>query len=64
MGNRCCFKKKLEPLIDLNTKLNQVVIMKLGNCSICNNKNVEGYDVTSVIEDKYIFVCLECKNLK
>ena len=63
MGNRC-FKKKIEPLIELNTELNQVVIMKLGNCGICNNRNVEGYDVTSVIEDKYIFICLECKNLK
>ena len=63
MGNRC-FKKKIEPLFELNTNLNQVIVMKLGNCDICNNKNVEGYDVTSVIEDKYIFICLECKNLK
>ena len=39
MGNRC-FKKKIEPLFELNTDLNQVIIMKLGNCDICNNKNV------------------------
>ena len=38
--------------------------MKLGNCDLCEDKNVEGYDVTSVIENKCIFICLECKNLK
>jgi len=59
MGNRC-FKKKIEPLLDLN----QVIIVKIGSCDICNNKNLDGYHVTSVIEDNYIFVCLECKNLK
>ena len=59
MGNRC-FKKKIEPLLDLN----QVIIVKIGNCDICNNKNLDGYHITSVIEDNYIFVCLECKNLK
>ena len=63
MGNRC-FKSKFEPLIDIQMNLNQVVIMKKGDCNLCHKNNVEGYDVTSVIEDKYIFVCLECKNLK
>ena len=62
MGNRC-FKKE-KPLFELETELNQVVVMKLGNCDLCEDKNVEGYDVTSVIETKCIFICLECKNLK
>lgn len=33
MGNRC-FKKKIEPLLDLN----QVIIVKIGNCDIVTIK--------------------------
>jgi hypothetical protein len=64
MGNRC-FKKKKESLSDFKnyTKLNQITIEKKGNCYICDNINVEGYLVQSVVKTMSIFVCKECKNL-
>ena len=61
MGNRCC-KKKYEPLIEINDySLKQITIEKYGTCDLCSDKNVEGYYIQSVIEDKSIFICVRCK---
>ena len=61
MGNRCC-KKKYEPLIEIkDCSLKQITIEKCGNCDLCNDKNVEGFYIQSIIEDKSIFICLRCK---
>ncbi len=61
MGNRCC-KKKYEPLIEIkDCSLKQITIEKWGNCDLCNDKNVEGFYIQSIIEDKSIFICLRCK---
>ena len=63
MGNRC-FKKKIEPLLDLNyTELKQITIEKKGTCYICDEINVEGYFIQCVVENMSIFICRECKNL-
>jgi hypothetical protein len=62
MGNCCCKEKKDN--IKSEIMLRQVIILKRGNCNICDNENVMGYDVKSVIENQEIFICLECKNLK
>jgi len=63
MGNKC-FKKKYEPILDLTyTELKQITIEKIGDCDICDKKNVGGYSLNSVIENEKIFVCKECKNL-
>ena len=65
MGNRCFKEKKNEPLLEINSySLKQITVEKWGNCDICNTKNIEGYYIQSVIEDKSMFICWRCKNLK
>ena len=63
MGNRC-FKKKYEPLLDLNyNELKQITIERKGTCYICDEINCEGYLAQSVVENLSIFICKKCKNL-
>ena len=64
MGN-CCSKKKDKPYFELNEiDLNQVTIEKISDCDLCDRKSVLGYDVKSVIENRHVFICMVCKNLK
>jgi hypothetical protein len=64
MGN-CCFKKKDEPYFEIvEADLKQILTKQRGDCNICEKINVIGYDVNAVIENRHIFICLECKNLK
>lgn len=65
MGNCCSKKNKLEPYFEIvETDLKQVIIERMSNCDLCNRQNVFGYDVKSLIENRKIFVCVVCKNLK
>jgi len=61
MGNRC-LKKKYEPVVELDDySLKQITIYKIGNCNLCNRSSVEGYYIVSIIENKSLFICLNCK---
>ena len=65
MGICCSRKNKLEPYFEIEqTDLKQVIIERISNCDLCDRQNVFGYDVKSLIENRKIFVCVVCKNLK
>ena len=65
MGNCCSSKKKDKRYFELNEiDLNQVVIERISDCDICDRKIMLGYDVKSLIDNRRIFVCIVCKNLK
>ena len=63
MGNICYTKSVSEPLLKLDD-LKQITVETIGDCFICDKKNVIGNESTSVIEDYKIFVCNECRNIK
>ena len=52
MGNICPTKEK--PLLNIENDytLKQIMIDNFGNCTICNQKNVEGTEAIHVIENK------------
>tara|TARA_B100000927_G_scaffold212758_1_gene173278 strand:- start:294 stop:488 length:195 start_codon:yes stop_codon:yes gene_type:complete len=61
----CCSKKKDEPYFEIvESELKQLTIERISDCDICDRKSVLGYDIKSVIENKRVFICMVCKNLK
>lgn len=63
MGNICATKRVSEPLLKLDD-LKQITIETIGDCFICDEKNVIGNQTSSVIEDYKIFICNKCRNIK
>ena len=58
-------KKKDEPYFEIvESELKQLTIERISDCDICDRKSVLGYDIKSVIENKRVFICMVCKNLK
>lgn len=41
-------------------ELRQIMIEKIGDCNLCEKKNINGYLVQSIIEDKRLFICDTC----
>ena len=40
--------------------LTQIMIEMFDDCGLCQKKNVNGYLIQSVIEDRKLFICDDC----
>ena len=60
MGNIYSKYKKLPKEEISEYGLTQIMIEMVDDCGLCGKKNVNGYLVQSVIEDRKIFICDEC----
>ncbi len=62
MGNVCPAKKE-KPILNIDEgkfDLRQIMIITKGDCNICDAKNIDGTEITHVIEDKKLFICDKC----
>lgn len=67
MGNVCPAKKE-KPILNIESKtdnfdLRQIMIITKGDCNICDAKNIDGTEITHVIEDKKLFICDMCSKM-
>ncbi len=60
MGNIYSKYKKLPKEEKQIVGLTQIMIEMMNDCDLCGKKNVNGYLVQSVIEDRKLFICDEC----
>ena len=65
MGNVCPSKKR-EAILNIDEDefdLRQIMIITKGNCNICGAKNIDGTEITHLIEDKKLFICNKCTKM-
>ena len=60
MGNIYSKPKKINYKNIPTIALRQIMTEMINDCGLCERKNVNGYLVQSVIEDKEIFICDFC----
>ena len=64
MGNIYGKKKKLPELESPAVALKQIMIEQVADCDFCGKKNVNGYLIQSIIEERKTFICDECSGTK
>ena len=64
MGNIYGKKKKLPEFETPAVALNQIMIEKFDDCDFCGKKNVNGYLIQSIIEERKTFICDQCSGTK
>lgn len=67
MGNIFIKKKSVVCLTNTKDKpvtLAQITIEKIGDCSICKLKVIDGYQINNLEFDSNVFICKQCYLIK